>query len=75
MRTLVAWLSLLLVACGPSAGDAGMDGACSLTVEVGPSTGGAFVPYLDGEEAPVILGFQGFQMLQLDVRVIGAGRA
>lgn len=68
-----AALPLLLLACGPSDSDAGMDGACPLTVEIGPSTGGAFVPYLDGEEAPVVLGFQGFQMLELDVRVVGAG--
>jgi hypothetical protein len=31
------------------------------------------VPYREGQEAPVILGFQGFQMLELDVRVAGAG--
>lgn len=31
------------------------------------------MPYRGGEEAPVKLGFQGFQMLELDVRVAGAG--
>lgn len=73
LQSPLTLLSSLLVACGPSGSDAGMDGACPLTVEIGPSNGGAFVPYLDGEEAPVILGFQGFQMMELDVRVVGAG--
>jgi hypothetical protein len=75
MRAFVpASILLFLAACGPNGpSDGGMDGTCPLTVEIGPSTGGAFVPYVDGEEAPVVLGFQGFQMLRLDVRVVGAG--
>lgn len=59
-----------LLGCEPSpAADAGLDGACALDVEIGPSNGSSFVPYGDGDEAEVVLGFQGFQMLRLDVRV------
>lgn len=69
----LAGLGVVLGACGPPATpDAGMDASCSLVVQIGPSDGGAFVPYGGGEEVPVILGFQGFQMLRLDVRVAGA---
>ena len=65
---------VVLVGCGPAGGgDGGMDTACPLVVELGPAGGTPFVAYRDGDEAEVVLGFQGFQMLRLDVRVSGAG--
>lgn len=67
-------IAVVLAGCEPSAvSDAGLDSACSLAVQIGPARGSPFAPYRDGDEAQVILGFQGFQMLRLDVRVAGAG--
>lgn len=62
-----------LAACGPPGADpdAGPDASCSLAVEVGPE-GDPFAPFHDGDRAEVVLGFQGFQMLLLDVRVAGS---
>jgi hypothetical protein len=52
--------------------DAATDAWCPLTVEVGPSGASTFAPYTDGGSAQVVLGFQGFQMIVLDVRIRGA---
>lgn len=44
---------------------------CYFTIEWGERAGGAFVPFHDGAEAGVILGFQGFRYLQTSVRLQG----
>ena len=74
-RLHLVWFCLL-AGCPTSPGpaDAGMDARCRLEVAVGApaASTAAFVPYVDGEPAEIVLGFQGFQMLPLDVRVGGA---
>jgi len=63
-----------LAACGSSSGaDASMDGNCPLVVEIGgASSSPPFTVFQAGDLAAMILGFQGFQMLSLDVRVAGS---
>ncbi len=51
--------------------DAALDAFCPLTVEVGPSAV-TFAPFEAGDPAQIVLGFQGFQMLVLDVRIAGS---
>ena len=51
--------------------DAALDAFCSLTVEVGPSAV-PFAPFEAGAPAQIVLGFQGFQMLVLDIRIAGS---
>lgn len=65
---------LVLGACGPSSApsDLGADGpACMLGVELAPGGATPFAPFHDGDVAAVLIGFQGFQMLSLDVRLTG----
>ena len=76
-RCILRWwlavtLSLgLAVGCGPGQSpDAAIDSFCPLEVEVGTSRA-AFAPLRDGDSAPIVLGFQGFQMLVPDVRFRG----
>ncbi|MBX7195090.1 MAG: hypothetical protein K1X94_23755 [Sandaracinaceae bacterium] len=79
MRTRIhAWGSAallcvgLVAGCGPGgAPDAAIDSFCALDVEVGASAS-TFTPLEDGDTAQIVLGFQGFQMLVLDVRFRGA---
>ncbi len=72
-RALIVLAALASPACGPpgTTPDASTDAACRLAVVVGRG-GDAFVPYVAGDRAEIVLGFQGFQMLPLDVRVRGA---
>lgn len=71
--TGLSLLALAALGCGPSAAplDASSDTACPLSIEVGHG-GASFVPYANGDSAELVLGFQGFLMLPLDVRVQGA---
>jgi hypothetical protein len=73
LRLLALLTPALLTGCPtPGGTDAAIDAYCPLTVEVGASGGATFTPYEDGDQAQVVLGFQGFQMLVLDVRLRGA---
>lgn len=65
-------IALALQGCpGPvDVPDAAVDAYCPLTVEIGPSAR-LFAPFEDGDPAQIVLGFQGFQMLVLDVRISG----
>lgn len=75
-RGLALGLALVTLGCGPASTtpDASSDAACRLGVEVGYG-GNSFVPYVSGDQAEIVLGFQGFQMLPLDVRVSGVSGA
>jgi len=67
-------LASLLAGCpngGPSDGGTPTDGHCTLEVELGRGTPDAFEPIAEGEPMEVILGFQGFRMLEMTVRVAG----
>jgi hypothetical protein len=62
-----------LAACssGGSGSDAGTDG-CTFHVSLGTGDRADFVPLADGDPLEVWLGFQGFRMLNLAVRLDGA---
>ncbi len=77
MRTFIALLlAFALTGCpedGP--GDGGMDASCSLDVEIGGGDRDTFAPFVDGAPQEVLLGFQGFRMLEISVRVEGSPAA
>ena len=70
--------SCLAVAAVPLAGcpDDGVepvaDASCDLGVSVGTGSADDYAPLVDGDEAEVILGFQGFRMLEVTLRVEGS---
>lgn len=67
---VVASWALLAAGCPspPATRDAG---SCSLTVTLGESREGFFTPLPDGASVELILGFQGFRMLDLAVQSEG----
>lgn len=78
MRKLPTLAFALIGACGPTGSPDGGSGdaSCTLELELGTGDRHSFVPLADGDPVEVILGFQGFRMLLLAVRVAGdAGEA
>lgn len=69
--TAITILLVGLSGCGPGDGspDGSVDASCSLDVTLGTGDALGFTPLSDGDAAEVILGFQGFRMLQLAVRI------
>ena len=63
-----------LVGCGPTNGtsDAGADANCSLEIAVGKGDRDGFMPIREGDPAEVILGFQGFRMLEFAIQIVGS---
>ena len=60
----VTFLVLLAFACGDD--DVPTDGgSCVLDVTLGQSRGGVFEPLAEGDPVELVLGFQGFRMLDL----------
>lgn len=64
-------LSPLLLAAGGCPGDehGTPDAACSLDVAIGSGSADAFEPISEGDDAEVVLGFQGFRMLIVTMRL------
>lgn len=69
----LALAAVLLVGCPENGGSPPADASCDLAVSVGTGNADDYVPLVDGDEAEVILGFQGFRMLQVTLRVEGTG--
>ena len=77
--TCIALASLATCASCTSS-DAGGDGAasvdaappCALAIELGPPGPEAFTPFRAGDEAPLVLGFQGFRYIVTRLRARGA---
>jgi len=53
-------------------GDSGMDAPCTIEVEIGGGDRDTFSPFVDGNPQEVLLGFQGFRMLEIGVRIDGS---
>lgn len=64
-------LVLVLAGCDPAPPE-GDGGSCPLEVVIERSSAGAFVPVEDGEDAELLLGFQGFRMLRFAIAARGA---
>lgn len=73
MRLLLLPTSVLaLVTAGCSGDDGGSpDATCTLDVELGAGGPASFEPVADGDDAEVVLGFQGFRMLIFTMRLEG----
>lgn len=73
LRTIasVGLAVVALSACDPA--DPEPDGgSCSLDVSIGEPDAPSFTPVMDGDPVELVLGFQGFRMLRLSLRVTGA---
>ncbi len=66
-----ASLLLFLAGCDPSP-PAGDGGSCPLEVVIESPMDGSFVPVEDGDDAELLLGFQGFRMLRFAIAAEGA---
>lgn len=62
----------LVAGCPDDGGKPPADASCDLGVSVGTGDAEGYVPLADGDEAEVILGFQGFRMLRVTLRVEGS---
>lgn len=70
LRVLLGLLLGLLLASGCDPEEPTTDGgSCPATVSIGTMNAGTFEPIAPGDPAELILGFQGFRMLQLALRV------
>ncbi len=66
-------LSSVLAGCPPESTSSPVTttGTCDLEVAIGQVTEAGFVPFADGDEAGVVLGFQGFRFIDAAVRLEG----
>ena len=75
MRTLLLVLCCPLLAACPGGGEVPSDASCSMGLALGTGDAASFSPLSDGDAAEVVLGFQGFRMLVLALRLDGARSA
>jgi hypothetical protein len=69
---LAPWLAVAAACSSGSGVDAGPDVSCDIEVTLGTGNRMSFAPLADGDPLEVWLGFQGFLMLDLAVRLTGA---
>jgi hypothetical protein len=70
---VIVLISCVLFGCpgnGPT--DGGMDATCSIEVDIGRGDRDSFLPFADGDPQEVLLGFQGFRLLSISVRIAGS---
>lgn len=71
----VASLTLVITLAGcpdENPSDGGMDASCTIEVDIGSGDRDGFAPFVDGGQQEVLLGFQGFRMLEISVRIEGS---
>ena len=70
----VAVAAALLVGCGPEPPETTptTTATCHFELSLGSMSDGVVKPFSDGDEAPVVLGFQGFRFIDAAVTVLGA---